>query len=133
LSKRGKSTNGIRLDQAFIKRFPSLEPFVDGIKLAMKAFLSFHLRLLLRLSDQYGQIAFLAAATKAQDFRRFDAYAVKRILEQEHPQTDENPKTTNLPSGVGVLLLGEVEEGDLGSFSHLDHLPPTSQEDDENS
>jgi len=133
LPKRGKSTNGIRLDQAFIKRFPSLEPFVDGIKLAMKAFLSFHLRLLLRLSDQYGQIAFLAAATKALDFRRFDAYAVKRILEKEQPLTDENPKTTNLPGGVGVLLLGEVEEGDLDSFSHLDHLPPTSQENDESS
>jgi len=130
LPKRGKNPDGMRLDQAFIKRFPTLEPLVDGLKMTMKTAISFHLRHLLRLSDQYGQTAFLAAATKAQEFRRFDAYAVKRILEQEHPLPDEDLTTTVSPSGVGVLLLGEVEEGDLDSFSHLDHQPATSQEDE---
>ena len=130
LPKRGKSSEGLRLDQAFIKRFPTLEPLVDGLKMTMKTAISFHLRHLLRLSDQYGQIAFLAAATKAQEFRRFDAYAGKRLLEQEHSLSDEDPTTTASPTGVGVQLLGDVEEGDLDSFSHLDHVPATAQEDD---
>jgi len=129
LPRRPKNGSSTRMDQAFIERFPILEPFVDGLKAAMKSIAPIHLRALLRLAETYGQEAFLAAATKAQDFRRFDAYAVKRILEQAHPLP---PEDLSPPcGGVGPLILGEVEETDLDEFAHLDSLPATTKKEND--
>jgi transposase len=107
-----------RLDQEFIKRYPTLAPLVSGLQLKMKSLASVHLRALLRLADRYGQEAFLAAATRAQTYRRFDANAVQRILEQEQGE-GELPITTPL-AGSGPALLGEVEPGSLDTFGYLD-------------
>ena len=121
---------GQRLDQAFIKCYPTLAPLVDGLKAAMKGIAQIHLRHLLRLAGTYGQEAFLAAATKAQEHRRFDAYAVKRILEREHPLPEEDLVSPS--SGLGPMLLGEVKEPDLERFAHLDTMPTTETKKDQN-
>lgn len=127
LSRRPRDGNGARLDQAFIERFPTLEHFVDGLKAAMKSIAPIHLRKLLRLAEIYGQTTFLAAATKAQEFKRFDSHAVKRILEQEHPLP---PEDLSPPcGGLGPLLLGDVEESNLDEYAHLDRQEVTNKKD----
>ncbi|OGS10984.1 MAG: hypothetical protein A2285_03840 [Elusimicrobia bacterium RIFOXYA12_FULL_57_11] len=121
--------DGGRLDRAFITRFPSLEPLVNGLKLRMKTIAPIHLRALLRLSDTYGLEAFLAVAHKAQEHKRFDANAVKRILEREYPQAAEDHATPL--SGVGPAIIGEVEKATLDEFAHLDQEPNTDKEEDD--
>lgn len=113
-----------RLDEAFLRRFPTLASLVDGLKLRMKTLAPIHLRKLLRLAERYGQEAFLAAATRAQAFKRFDALAVGRILEHEHQEPVDElivPLT-----GGGAAVLGDVDPGSLEGFGHLDAEPPTS-------
>jgi transposase len=122
LSRRptgGAARAGERLDDAFIRRFPELAPFVDGLKVRMKSLAPVHLRSLLRLSDQYGQEALVAATSRAQHYRRFDANAVQRILEQNHSPVDGH----QLPplGGAGPNILGEVEPPSFDGFSDFDH------------
>lgn len=118
---------GKRLDQAFLRRFPGLAPFVDGLKGTMKGIAGIHLHQLLRLAETYGLEAFLTAATQAQMHRRFNAHAVRRILERDHPLPDENLEPPM--GGLGPVLLGEVEEPDLDEFAHLDRQPITKEND----
>lgn len=126
LSRRPRNNEGQpRLDQAFQQRFPSLAPFVDGLKIVMKSISGIHLRALLRLAETYGNDSFLAAATKAQEHRRFDAYAVQRILERDFPLPPED--LTLSCNGLGATLLGEVDEADLDEFAHLDRHPVTKE------
>lgn len=129
LPRRPRGDGEGTLEQAFIKRFPSIEPLVIGLKRAMKGLISVHLRKLIRLAGEYGQEAFLGAATKAQEFRRFDAFAVGRILEKEYPLPEED---TLAPSdGRGALSLAEVEEADLDIFAELDRIPSSRKDSDE--
>jgi transposase len=114
----GSGTGGDRLDEAFLRRFPSLTSLVDGLKLRMKTLAHVHFRSLLRLCDHYGQEAFLAAATRAQEYRRFDAGAVERILEQTHPLADGDQIAPL--SGAGPAVLGQVEPPSLDAYAHLD-------------
>lgn len=113
-----------RLDEGFLRRFPTLAPFVDGLKVRMKTLAPIHLRKLLRLAEQYGPDVFLAAAQRAQTFKRFDALAVARILEQEHAEPLDEPIVPL--SGGGAAVLGDVDPGSLEGFGHLDSEPPTS-------
>lgn len=119
LPRRGRATtNRERLDEAFLHRFPALAAFVDGLKLRMKTLAPVHLRKLLRLAEQYGPDAFQVAAQRAQNFRRFDALAVARILEQENAEPlDED---TAPPAGAAAGALGDVDAGTLEDFGHLD-------------
>lgn len=111
-----------KLEDAFLKRFGGLAELVDGIKRRMKGLSHIHLRALWRLADRYGEEAFIKAATRVQTFRRFDAQAVRRILERDHPLVDEEPIETPLTSSARVLLeLGDVDPGSLDDYAHLDH------------
>lgn len=114
----GSAAGGERLDEAFVKRFPALAPLADGLKLRMKTLAHVHFRSLLRSCDRYGQEAFLVAATRAQQYRRFDAGAVERILERDHPLPDGDHVAPL--SGIGPTVLGEVEPPSLDSYAHLD-------------
>ena len=114
----GGGGGGERLDVAFVRRFPSLSPLADGLKLRMKTLAHVHVRALLRLCDQYGQEAFVAAATRAQEYRRFDAGAVQRILERAHPLAAGDHIAPL--SGAGPAVLGEVETPSLDAYAHLD-------------
>lgn len=113
-----------RLDEAFIRRFPELRPFVEGLKVKMKTLAGVHVRRLILLADQYGQPAFVAAATRAQAFRRFDSIAVARILERDHPEPAGNP--VGPLGGNGATLVGEVDAGSLDRFAALDDVPTSS-------
>lgn len=117
--KRRPRTNATRrLDEAFVKRFPSLVSFVSGLQQRMKGLAPIHIRALLRLVDSYGEEAFLAAATRAQDYRRFDARAVERILERHYPMLDDVPLAPL--GGVGAVLVGDVDPGSLDDYGQLD-------------
>jgi transposase len=117
------ATNRERLDEAFLRRFPMLAPLVDGLKVRMKTLAPIHLRKLLRLAEQYGPDAFLTAAQRAQTFKRFDALAVARILEQAHAEPVDKPITPL--TGGGAAVLGDVDSGSLEGFGHLDQELPT--------
>lgn len=129
LPRRPKGTpNPERLDEAFLRRFPTLAALVDGLKLKMKTLAPIHLRRLLQLAERYGEDAFLAAATRAQTFRRFDARAVQRILEKAHPEVaQESPGPLG---GNAATVLGEVDEGSLDGYGHLDDEPATPPRED---
>lgn len=131
----GASGGGERLDEAFVRRFPDLRPLTEGLQRRFKSLAHIQLRALVRLCDRYGEPAFRAAAGHAQEYRRFDASAVARILERDHPL----PIGDAVPlDGTGPAALGEVELGSLHSYHHLDGdrppAPPATpskpQEDD---
>jgi len=111
--------SGERIDQAFLRRFPALASLCDGLKLRFRGLAPIQIRALLRLVDRFGEPAFLAAATRAQDYRRFDARAVERILERDHPLPDDSDPTPPL-GGIGPTILGEVEAGTLDGYADLD-------------
>ena len=123
---RRPTPGGQALEEAFLKRFPSLAPFVGGLQLRMKGLTPIHIRTLLRLAESYGEEALTAAVSRAQEYRRFDARAVQRILEREYPLLEDAPLAPL--GGVGPLLLGEVEPGSLEHYSKLDRGPSSGQE-----
>jgi transposase len=116
-----------RLDQAFLKRYPSLAQLVSGLQLKMKSLAPVHIRALLRLADLYGEQAFIAAANRAQHYRRFDARAVERILERDHGPVDDAPLTPL--GGFGPALVGDVDQGSLDDYGHLDAQATEHQPD----
>jgi len=106
------------LEDALLVRFPSLAELCAGLRLRMKGLAHVHLRALWRLADRYGEAAFLDAATRAQAFHRFDAQAVRRILEREHPLPDEPEPCTPLTAAARVLVeLGDVDAGSLDDYA----------------
>jgi transposase len=121
------------LEDAFCTRFPSLEALALGIKKRMKGLAHIHMRALWRLADRYGDKDFLSVAERVQDFRRFDAQAVKRILEREHPIADEHlPLHSPLTAAARVIAsLSDVDSGSLDDYAHLDG-PDNDDEEDEN-
>ena len=133
LPRRARNhSDGQRLDEAFLKRFAELQPLVDGLKRRMKSLYPIHLRALLRSCDQYGEEAFLLAARRAQEFHRFDALAVERILERAHPATAARVAATEpiAPvSGNGPAAVGDVDCGTLESFAGLDAASATTTPD----
>lgn len=126
LPRRPKgSRNPERLDEAFLRRFPELAALVDGLKLKMKSLAPIHFRRLLRLAEIYGQDAFVAAATRAQSFRRFDAIAVERILARDNPEPAGDPPGPL--GGNGAAALGEIDPGSLELYGHLDEDPASTR------
>jgi transposase len=119
--RRPRVPGGERLDEALVQRFPDLASLVQGLRLRFKSLAPIHYRALIRLGDRYGEQAFLEAALRAQQYRRFDAVAVERILAHDHPLS-EHDRPTPL-TGIGPLVLGEVEEGSLDTYARLDATP----------
>jgi len=109
------------LEDSLLKRFPTLAELCAGIRLRMKSLAHVHLRALWRLADKYSDTHFVEAATRAQAYHRFDANAVRRILEREHPLPDEPEPSTPLTAAARVLAeLGDVDGGSLDDYGHLD-------------
>lgn len=115
-----------RLEDAFLVRFPSLAALVSGINLRMKSLARIHLRALLGLASQYGDAAFLAAATRAQENRRFTFHSVKRVLERGGPPLEEEPIAPVGADARALVLLGDVESGSLDDYAEFD-----AEDDDE--
>jgi len=120
------------LEDAFCTRFPALEALVLGIKKRMKGLAHIHLRALWRLADRYGDENFLKVAERVQDFHRFDAQAVKRILERDFPLPDEHlPLHSPLTAAARVIAsLSDVDSGSLDDYAHLDNPNSDDEEDD---
>lgn len=120
------------LEDAFCTRFPALEALVLGIKKRMKGLAHIHLRALWRLADRYGDENFLKVAERVQDFHRFDAQAVRRILERDFPLPDEHlPLHSPLTAAARVIAsLSDVDSGSLDDYAHLDNPNSDDEEDD---
>jgi transposase len=128
MRRRSQGHGTDRLDDAFVRSFPTLRPLVDGIKRRMKTLAPIHLRALLRLHSRFGLDPFLCAATRAQQYKRFDALAVERILVRDYPDiadTAAAEDTITPLSGYGPVALGEVDPGSLDSYATLDAEPTT--------
>lgn len=126
LPRRPRGQGPGRMDESFLMRFPNLAPLVDGLKTRFKTLAPIQLRALLRLADRYGQEAFVAAAARAQEYRRFDAAAIKRILEREYPLALEADSDAPL-GGVGPAIVGEVEPPSLDYYGRLDAQKPSDE------
>lgn len=126
LPRRSRDRAATRLDEAFLARFPRLAPLVDGLKARMKGLAHVHLRELVRLSERFGEPSFLEAAERAQAYRRFDATAVRTILEAAHPIAEGELALEPLGRGTGPLILGEVASASLDDYARLDG--PTGEE-----
>jgi transposase len=120
------------LDDALLKRFPSLAPLVEGITLRMKSLAHIHLKALWRLAEAHGDAHFLTAATRAQDYRRYSAQAVGRILERIDPLPAEPPLPVNAATRARATL-GEVDPGSLDQYGHLDTATPSEPSSPNNS
>jgi transposase len=120
LPRRQAGASATRIDELFLKRFPQLAALLEGIAQRMKALAPVHLRALWRLADTYGEQAFLPAAQRALEYRRFNAEAVRRILEREHPLPEPPPVTPMSPAARTLAQLSEVEPASLDGFAHLD-------------
>jgi transposase len=107
------------LQQALLARFPTLAPLLEGITLRMKSLAHVHLRALWRSAQVHGEQPFLAAATRAQDYHRYSALAVERILDKIDPAPAEPPLPLEAATRARVAL-GEVEQGSLDNYAHLD-------------
>jgi len=125
LPRRPKGQSPGRLDESFVRRFPGLAPLVDGLKRRYKTLAPIQLRALVRLADRYGHDAFVAAAQRAQEYRRFDAGAVARILERDCPLPPESDLQAPL-GGAGPALLGDVEAPSLDGYRRLDEAQGSS-------
>jgi len=123
-----------RLERVFLDRFPSLAELVDGIKRRMTRLTHIHLRAMWQLANRYGDEAFLEAATRAQSYRRYDAHAVRRILERTFPMPDEEPAVPLGATSRVLAELGDVDSGSLDDYAHLDtdepEEDPTGEDDD---
>lgn len=125
---RGRArASGRRLDDAFLERFPTLAALASGLRLRMKALAPIHFRALLRLAERYDEATFLAAAIRAQEFRRFDARAVERILESSGAVPLDEPPPLG---GLGAVLLADVDSGSLDTYAALDSRPATPPRND---
>lgn len=120
VGRRRPAVQSGELEDAFVRRFPTLVPLLEGLKLRMKAIAHIHLRALLRLAARYGEAAFVVAASRAQTYRRFDAHAVRRILERNQSLPEQEPLPSLTAAARVTLLLGEVDPGTLEDFADLD-------------
>jgi transposase len=119
--------HGRRIDELFLERFPGLAGLVEGIERRMKSLAHVHLRALWRLAEAYGEEAFLKAAERAQQYRRHDSHAVRRLLERHHPLRASTPSVLPVGDAARVhALLGEVDPGSLQSYAHLDTVEATA-------
>jgi transposase len=131
-SRSSPSGAGSRLDEVLLNRFPGLAGLVEGIQLKMKALAPIHLRSLLRLAALYGDEAFLSAAGRAQDFHRYNAAAVQRILEREHPLAETAPAITPVGESARALsAIGEVETGSFDAYDDIDTAAPCAEDNDD--
>jgi hypothetical protein len=127
LPRRQAGSSATRIDELFLRRFPQLAALLEGIAQRMKALAPVHLRALWRLADTYGEAAFLNAAQRALEYRRFNAEAVRRILEREHPLPDPPPVTPMSSAARTLAQLSEVDPASLDSFAHLDQATPSEE------
>ena len=109
-----------QLEEALHTRFPGLDELCAGIRRRMKSLAHVHLRALWRLADRYGDDALAEAAARAQQYHRFDAQAVRRILERDHPLPDEQPEAPLIAAARVLVELGNVDGGSLDDYAHLD-------------
>jgi transposase len=117
------------LEEALLTRFPALDELCAGIHIRMKSLAHVHLRALWRLADRFGDQAFAAAADRAQTYHRYDAQAVRRILERENPIPDDEPESPLTAAARVLIALGNVDGGSLDDYAHLDTQEPDSMSD----
>jgi transposase len=114
---------------AFLARFPDASEFLDGLKHRMTTLTPIHLRALHTLVDLYGDQAVQHALSRASAYRNFNARAVERILQRQHPTVVPEPALGSLsprPEALGAL--DDTDPGSPHDYT-LDSMPPTGGHD----
>jgi len=113
--------SGGRIDELFVRCFPSLEPFVEALTIRTKTLAHVHLRALWRLAAAYGDGPFLRAATRVQEYRRFSVAAVRRLLERDYPEVTDGADTATLKVGSRAGSPDvDIDGGSLESYRDLE-------------
>jgi transposase len=113
------------LEAAFLARFPGAAAFLEGLKRRLYGLTPLHLRRIEGLVELYGGARVLRAIERATAFRNFNAFALGRILEADHPDIVPEPPAVPLTAGPEILgALDDMEPATPDSYT-LDSLPPT--------
>ena len=119
------------LETRFLACFPAARDFLEGLKRKMTTLTPIHLRVIERLTELYGEAAVRAALERALVYRNFNACALRRVLEREHPQVIPEPAIPPLstrPDALGAL--DEIEPVSPDDYT-LDSQKPTDGADHE--
>ncbi len=112
-------------EAAFLARFPHARAFLDGLTQRMSTLTPIHLRAIDRLVDLYGEPAVQHALAHAAAYRNFNARAIERILQRDHPTVVPEPALGSLsprPEALGAL--DDTDPGSPHDYT-LDSMPPT--------
>ena len=113
------------LETRFLASFPDGEVFLEGLLRRMKSLFTIHLRQIDGLVDLYGTARVTAALRRATAYKNFNALALRRILEEAHPEIIPEPPLGPMAAGLSALdALGEVDSGSLRD-SGIDSMEPT--------
>jgi len=116
------------LETRFLASFPDGEVFLEGLLRRMKSLVSIHLRQIEGMVELYGEARVRAALRRATAYKNFNALALRRILEEAHPDIIPEPAIGPMGSGLSALdALGEVDSGSLRD-SGIDSMEPTETE-----
>lgn len=126
---RELTTSRSVLEAQFLARFPRAAEFLDGMKRRMTALTPIHLRTLERLASQYGNDATARAIDHAAAYRNYNACAVERILQRDHPTV--MPESTTQAMPLRPEAMGALDDVDSGSPKDytLDSMEPTEGDD----
>jgi hypothetical protein len=116
-------------EAAFLARFPHAREFLDGLRHRMSTLTPIHLRAIDQLVDLYGDQAVHQALERASAYRNFNARAVERILQRQHPTVVPEPAPGSLsprPEALGAL--DATDPGSPHDYT-LDSMPPTGGPD----
>ena len=111
-----------QLEDRLLRDYGELSALVEGLRGRTKGAWPLHLSQLLGLSRTYGPEAFRQAALRAQSHGAFNVQATQRILQREHPLTEEEILPAAKAADRVQLALGDVDGGDLEIYGELDTL-----------
>lgn len=123
-SKQGGELTEIR----FLNRFPDAEIFLDGLKRRMKSLYRIHLLDILRMAYVYGDEAVAQAIARACRYGNFNAYALRRILQERFPQVW--PGETDTSGLDSRRVIGDVEIGDFSEYKKYSRDDNQEEEQD---
>jgi transposase len=132
--KRTPPRSHNRTDLRFLDRFPGAEPFLKGLKARMKALYGPHLREILLLIPLYGHRPVQQAIQHASGYGNFNAYAVRRILQDRFPLISPDiPLDASVPENAFQPYIDDVETGSFDDYRQYTDQPPTEdhQTDDQ--
>ena len=127
--RRQDSVSRSALETRFLARFPEALDFLEGLQRRMKSLTPIHLRHIERLVELYGEARVRAALARALSYKNFNALALARILEANHPEVIPEPPVLPPSAGpIALAALDDIEEASPEDYD-LDSKESTKGED----